>query len=402
MASVCHIAMLPVELLEVIFDDLIVVTLQSPVALCTVCSRWRTIIGRCSRYWRTLVLRSTTTVPKMKQRIKLAGGQVHRLFVYGMETERFIRLAPILKPALENVDEVHFEASPQHFSHVANAEVLKCSPRILTMRGVQCQRAVFRLGIPMMSNKLTELHISSFDPAWSAFLGLTPSLKVLSVCDGGLPPHRVLTNIMISLPRLETLFLDGTIALDYWMSSVNLDLPDPLPAVLPSIRKLDVRVRPILGRSTVYRLRAPAQACQLQYLRLEKCTVRWWLDSLLAPLTPPLVELYIHFPQDQLSIQDIPVRLGRTLERFAFTDTIMPLDCLIPLLVACEQLQWLNLSRTGVDCNMFRSFLTPRQVGGKSVISTVIVHGCQRLGVDVFACVQGYVTVLEVEGSSPP
>lgn len=214
--------------------------------------------------------------------------------------------------------------------------------------------------------------------------------------------HVVLTNIMIGLPRLETLFLDGTIAMNDWTCPVNFDLPDPVPAVLPNTRKLDVRLRPRPTRGITYWPRAPAQACQLQYLRLENCKVRWWLDSLLAPSVPPLVELYIHFPQDQLRTQDIPEHLGRTLERFAFTDTTMPHDCLIPLLVASKQLQWLNLSRTLVDCDMFRSFLTPRHVGGTSVIAAVIVHGCQHLGVDVFACVQGYVTLLEVEASGSP
>lgn len=182
MASVCHIAKLPVELLKIIFDDLIVATRQCPVALCAVYSRWRIIIGRCSRYWRTLVLRSTTTVPKIKQRIKLAGGEIQRLLVYGMETEQFFRLTPIFKPALENVDEVHFEASRQHFFHVTNAGFLKCSPRILIMRGVYTtKKACTPVGIPMMSKKLTELYISSFDPTWNTFLGLTPSLKVLNV-----------------------------------------------------------------------------------------------------------------------------------------------------------------------------------------------------------------------------
>lgn len=402
MASACHISKLPVELFEIIFDDLILVTRQSPLALCAVCSQWRTIIHRRSRYWGTLVLRSTATVPKMKQRITLAGGEVQRLVVYGMETERFIRLAPILKPALENVDEVHFEASRQHFSHIGNTALLKCFPRILTMRGVRyaTRAPSFPLGIPMMSNKLTKLYISLFDPDWNAFLGLTPSLKVLIVSDGGLPPHNVLTNIMIRLPRLKTLFLDGGIALNDWTHLDNLDLPDPVPAVLPNIRKLDVRLPSSLARGSVYWPMAPAQARQLQYLRLENCNLHWWLDSLLAPLVPPLVELYIHFPRDIFGTQDFPVHLGRTLKRFAFTDTSMPLGCLVPLVVASERLQWLDLSRTTVDCGILKRFMTPPHEVERN--TTVILHGCHCLDVHGLACLKEYIDVLEVETPSSP
>ena len=405
MSDVCQIAKLPVELLEIIFDDLIVAIREGPIALCTVCSRWRAIISQRPRYWRTLVLRSTTTVPKMKQRMKLAGGEVRRLFVYGMETERFIRLAPALEPALENVEEVHFEASHQHFSHVANAEVLKCSPRILTLRGVRYadHTASMPLGSPMMSHKLRELHISSFDPAWIDILGLTPFLEVLHVSNGGLPPQSVLTKMLIDLPHLETLFLDGTIAAGVWSSSINLVLPLPPPAILPSVKKLEVRVLPIVPDGTVYWPMAPTRSHQLQYLRLEGCRVRWWLKSLvLAPPIPPLVQLYIHFPQGELGARYFPILLGRTLERFAFTDASMPLDCLVPLLVASERLQWLDLSRTSVDCDMLRQFLIVRQVGGKGAIATLIVHGCQRLGMDAFDCTRACGTTLEVDASISP
>jgi hypothetical protein len=406
MHSVCHIARLPVELLEIIFDDLVIITRQSPVALCMVCSHWRTIISRYSRYWKTLVLRSTTTVPKMKQRIKLAGGEVQRLFVYGMETERFIRLAPVLGPALENVEEVHFEASRQHFSHVANAGILNCSPRTLMLRGMRYANYTSSLpfGVTMMSNKLKELYISSFDPDWNTFLGLTPSLEVLHVSDGGVPPHIVLTNMLIDLPRLESLSLDGRIARNNWPSLVNRDLPDPLPAVLPSVRKLEVRLRPKVLDGTVYRLRAPAQAHQLQYLLLEGCRVLWWLDSLLAPPTPPIIELYIHFPRDTLRAQDITqnilTNLGRTLERFAFTDTSMSLVCLVPLLRASERLQWLNLSRTLVDREMLSKFLAPRS--RESLLSSMIVHGCRCLTKDAVDWARGYIPTIDTDASDSP
>ena len=405
MGDVCQIAKLPVELLEIIFDDLIVATYQSPIDLCTVCSQWRTIISQRPRYWRTLVLRSTTTGPKMEQRLKLAGGEVRRLFVYGMERGRFVRLTPALKPALENIEEVHFEASRQHFSHVGNAEVLKCSPRILTLRGVPDTNhtACVLLGIPMMSHKLRELYISSFNPVWIVFLGLTPFLEVLHISNGGLPPHCVLTKMLIGLPRLENLFLEGAIAPNIWTFPLNFGLPHPLPAVLPSVKKLEIRLAPRVSREIVYWPRSPARSHQLQYLRFERCRVCWWLKSLvLAPPIPPLVELYIHFPQDGVSTQHIPILLGRTLERFAFTDTSMPLDCLVPLLVASERLQWLDLSRTSVDCDMLRRFLNARHVGGKGEIATLIVHGCHHLGMDAFDCTQGCVTTLEVDASTSP
>ena len=405
MDNVCQIAKLPVELLEIIFDDLIVATYQSPIALCTVCSRWRTIISQRPRYWRTLVLRSTTTGPKMEQRLKLAGGEVRRLFVYGMETGRFTRLTPALEPALENVEEVHFEASLQHFFHVANAEDLTCSPRILTLRGVQYadHTAYMALGIPMMSHKLRELYISSLHPAWIGILGRTPFLEVLHVSNGGLPPHGVLTTMLIDLSRLETLFLDGAIATSGWSSFNNLVLPLPLPAILPSVKRLEVRLLPIVPNGIVYWPLAPTRSHQLQYLLLEGCRVRWWLKSLvLAPPIPLLVQLYIHFPQGELSARYFPILLGRTLERFAFTDTPMPLDCLVPLLVASERLQWLDLSRTSVDCDILRRFLNARHVGGEGVIATLIVHGCQHLGMDAFDCTQGCVTTLEVDASTSP
>jgi len=400
MGSICHIAKLPVELLELIFNHLIVATRQDPLVLCDVCLLWHTIIGQRPRYWRTLLLRSTTTLPKMEQRIKLAGKDIRRLFVYGMQSEKFIGLASTLRPALENVNEVYFEASYLRFYHLYNALSLQCSPRILTLQGVQNggQPTGIPLRMSMMSNKLTELYISSFNPDWSTFLGLTPFLKVLHVSDGGLPPHFMLTKVVIRLPRLETLFLDGAI-----MPSNRLrqKLPNPLPAVLPSVRELEVRLRPETMGSTIYWLSAPAQARQLQCLRLEGCRLRW-LRNLLTPLVPPLVQLYLHFPRDELDAQDLPVHLGRTLERFAFTDTPMQLDSLVPLLVASEKLQWLNLSRTSVDNDILRRFLVPRGVGGENAITTLIVHGCQRLGMDASACVQGYVITLEVEAPSSP
>jgi len=46
------------------------------------------------------MLRSISTIPKIMQRIKLAGGEVQRLLVCGMETERFIGLAAGLGSAL--------------------------------------------------------------------------------------------------------------------------------------------------------------------------------------------------------------------------------------------------------------------------------------------------------------
>ena len=108
-----------------------------------------------------------------------------------------------------------------------------------------------------------------------------------------LPPHSVLTKILIDLPRLETLFLDGAIATSVWLSSINLGLPLPLLAVLPSIKKLEVRLLPIVPSGTVYWPLAPTRYCQLQYLRLERCRVCWWLKSLvLTPPIPPLVQLY--------------------------------------------------------------------------------------------------------------
>lgn len=99
--------------------------------------------------------------------------------------------------------------------------------------------------------------------------------------------------------------------------------------------------------------------------------------------------------QDELNTQDIPVLLGRTLERFAFTDTSIPLDRVVPLLAASEQLREPKLSRTSVDCDFLKRFLHSRPLDGKSAITTFIVHGCQPLAVDTFARVQWYVTILE-------
>lgn len=158
------------------------------------------------------MLRSTTTVPKMKQRIKLAEGEVQRLEVYGMETERFIRLSPALGPAVENVEAVHFEASCQQFSHIANAEVLNCFPCILALCGVR-HTARMPSEKPMMSHKLRELYISSFDPVWGAFLS-HPFPRGASCLQWRSPFSYRLTKMLIGMPRLEILFLDGTITPD--------------------------------------------------------------------------------------------------------------------------------------------------------------------------------------------
>lgn len=53
-------------------------------------------------------------------------------------------------------------------------------------------------------------------------------------------------------------------------------------------------------------------------------------EFILAPPIPPFVQPRIHFSQDELSTEDIPILFGHTLERFAFTDTSRPPDCLVP------------------------------------------------------------------------
>jgi len=80
--------------------------------------------------------------------------------------------------------------------------------------------------------------------------------------------------------------------------------------------------------------------------------------------------------------------------------SLLPLDCLVPLLAVSERLQWLNFSRASVKCDMLRWFLDARHVGGKSAITTLIVHGFQRLGMDASICAQRCVTELEVRASS--
>ena len=116
-------------------------------------------------------------------------------------------------------------------------------------------------------------------------------------------------------------------------------------------------------------------------------------EFILALPIPPLVQTHTHFPQDKVSTEDIPILFGRTLERFAFTDTSTPPDCLVPQLIESEKPHW---------CVLSRRFLNARHVRGKSAITTLIINGYQRLGMDIFDCSQGYVTILRVGASVLP
>ena len=116
-------------------------------------------------------------------------------------------------------------------------------------------------------------------------------------------------------------------------------------------------------------------------------------EFILAPPIPPLVQPRIHRPQNELSTEDIPILFGRTLERFAFTDTSMPLECLVPWLIKSKQVHW---------CVLYRRFFNARHVRWKSAITTLIIHGYQRLGMDDFDRSQGCAITLRVGASILP
>jgi F-box/TPR repeat protein Pof3 len=350
-AKECHITKLPVELLTLIFEDVVLRHRRSPAALAHVCHLWRDLALNMSSLWYRLVLDDKGNKQEARTAFWLrhSRGRIRQLRVTTEKkfSECMSKLAGNASPHLEEIDfelvdlatvpaDFRFQADPISFSWTVRRTYNSETRRL----PFQPKEGFFRI---------SELKIFGVDIDWQIEAQHLENLTNLVVETAKLQVFELLV-ILDHSPRIQTL-------------EVQADDEYPVPERKERLVLASLSVLRLCVSSSLLRfIEVPA----LQTLRFEALHLGKALQDL-SPPQPPLV----HFSAVECSrSQDAILPLPDTLQTLRLTMLACNVDRVVDSLAAGKCLRLVELELSNTD------------IGSDSIIRLIKARNCLATGED--------------------
>lgn len=367
-AKECHITKLPVELLALIFEDLVQHHGITPGVLIHVCRQWRTLVLGMSNLWCRLVLdhRGNKQEARTAFWLRHSKGKIRQLRV--TTSKNFSECMLKLSPTGSYLDEIEFDFSsgekmPPLFRFKADPIAFSW-----LVRAERTSAAMLRLPFePKMTPfRISRLKLVGVDLIWNIEAQQLENLTSLTVENGNLMVSDLL-GILERSPDIQTL-------------EIQTGYENPMPEREEKLVLKSLTTLKILFQSSLLKY---IETPSLQTLQFHATNLGKALQDL-SPPNPPLVS----FSALECTIlKDSVLPLPDTLEKLRLTSLAYNVDQVVDALAMgqCPQLRELDLSNTCIGSGPIirlikaRNWSEPAEGEGSPRIEILTMDRCDGI-----------------------
>lgn len=391
-AKECHITKLPVELLALIFEDLVQRHRMTPGVLAHVCRQWRTLSFSISNLWHRLVLekRGNKQEARTEFWLRHSRGRIRQLRV--ATPKSFSECMAKLAPSATHLEDIEFDFSlgekmPSHFRFKADPISFSWSAR--AERSTFMQRLPFE---PKMNPfRISHLKIVGVDLYWGIEAQQLENLTSLIVENGNL----MVSDLLVILERSP----------DIQRLEIQTGYENPMPEREEKLVLTSLTTLKVLFQSALLKY---IETPSLQMLYFNATSLGKALQDL-SPPNPPLVS----FSALECTIlRDSVLPLADTLEKLRLTSLAYNVDGIVDDLAQgkCPSLRELDLCNTSIGSGPIIRLIKARNCHTEdeadtnlAKLETLIIDGCENITSESLSWIRSKVPrvscVYETKGS---